>query len=345
MAYTNIKKSSDYFNTKLYTGTGSELAITEVGFQPDLSWLKRRNGIGSHRLFDAVRGATKAIFADATLAESTDAESLKSFDSDGFTLGTAGATNGSGNTYANWNWKANGTGSANTDGSISSTVSANTTSGFNIVSYTGNGTVGATVGHGLGTTPAMIIIKCRDFGHNWITWHQKLSNLATKNLELNTTTAEVTDTTTWNNTAPSSSVVTFGSNTTNQSGLNYIMYCWSEKQGYSKFGSYTGNGNADGTFVYTGFKPAFVLVKNTQQGADDWFIWDNKRPGYNQTQKYLSPNSSNAEADSSSYAIDTLSNGFKVRASTGAINNNNETMIYMTFAEQPLVGDNPATAR
>ena len=343
MAYTNIKKSSDYFNTKLYTGTGSELAITEVGFQPDLSWLKRRNGIGSHRLFDAVRGATKAIFADATLAESTDAESLKSFDSDGFTLGTAGATNGSGNTYANWNWKANGTGSANTDGSISSTVSANTTSGFSIVKYVGTG-ANATVGHGLGSKVDFAIFKITSGANAWLVYHKSLG--ATKAIYLNQTGAVGTNSSGFNNTEPTSSVFSLGSGTIpNTSGGTQIAYCFAEKQGYSKFGSYTGNGNADGTFVYTGFKPAFVLVKNTQQGADDWFIWDNKRPGYNQTQKYLSPNSSNAEADSSSYAIDTLSNGFKVRASTGAINNNNETMIYMTFAEQPLVGDNPATAR
>ena len=351
MAYATISKPGLHFNTKLYTGTGSSNALTGVGFQPDWVWIKERNGGGGHNIFDAVRGTTKVIYSNGTYAESTEAQGLTAFGTDGFTLGTNTNVNENGINHVAWNWKANGSGSANTDGSINTTyTSVNTTAGFSISKYTGNATSGATIGHGLGVAPKMILIKGLGTTYNWIVGHNSLSTNWSKYLTLSTTDAEATATNIFNDTAPTSSVFSIGNALgVNTNSSDYIAYCFAEKTGYSKFGSYTGNGNADGTFVYTGFKPAFVLVKNTQQSADSWFIWDNKRPGYNQIQKYLSPNNANAEADSSSYAIDTLSNGFKVRASTGAINNNNEKMIYMAFAAEPLVANVgasiPATAR
>jgi len=339
MAYTTIKKPSDYFNTLLYTGTGAENAQTGVGFQPDLTWLKRRNGVGSHRLFDAVRGATKAIYPDATLAESTDAQSLKSFDSDGFTLGTDGATNGSGNTYANWNWLgANGT-AANTDGTITSTVSANTTAGFSIATWSGTGSNGS-IGHGLGGVDCMIIkdlSNARDF-YFW----QKTMAYNTR-LELNNTEAFTTGTD--NMTAlPDATKINMAVSTQNNgSGNNYVGYFFQEKQGYSKFGSYTGNGNADGTFVYTGFKPAFVMIKNTTTAGTSWTMCDNKRAGYNASNYRLAPNL--ADVESTSNAWEMYSNGFKMTSTGSRVNTSGNNYIYMAFASEPLVGDNPATAR
>ena len=348
MAYTTINKSTDYFNTKLYTGTGSENVISGVGHQPDWTWIKNRGTTDWHRLLDAVRGATKEIYSNATDGESTLAQSLKSFNTDGFTLGTLAEVNTSSENYASWNWKAGGgQGSSNTDGSINTTyTSVNTTAGFSISTYTGNGSAGATVGHGLGVTPNIVIIKRRSSSEAWAFWSSSLAG-NTSYLRLNATDAVGTASDLFNSTTPSNSLVTLGTGGfSNTNTETYVMYCFAEKTGYSKFGSYTGNGNADGTFVYTGFKPAWVLVKNSQQGGDHWYIWDNKRPGYNQIQKYLGPSRNNAEADSSSYAIDMVSNGFKIRSSTGAINNNGETIVYMAFG-QSLVGSNnvPATAR
>ena len=335
MAYTTINKSTDYFNTKLYTGNGSNNhTITGVGFDTDLAWIKNRGG-DDHRLFDKVRGVNKFVKSNTTDAETTDA--IFTTNSDGYVVTNAGEVNANNQNFVGWNWKANGAGSANTDGSISSTVSVNTTAGFSIVSFN-QASSPQTIGHGLNSVPKIIFIKDRDSVANWQVYSESIG--ASNKLLLDSTNASASSGV-FNSTAPTSSVFTFNSNFGST-----IAYCFAEKTGYSKFGSYLGNGNADGTFVYTGFKPAFVLVKNTQQGSDNWFIWDNKRPGYNQTQKYLSPNNNSAEADSSSFAIDTLSNGFKVRASTGAINNNNEKMIYMAFG-QSLVGSNniPATAR
>ncbi len=343
MAYTTINKSGDYFNTKLYTGNGSTNAQTGVGFQPDFTWLKARSYSDSHALYDAVRGVLQRLQANSTTAEGTVANSLTSFDSDGFTLGSDGQANSNTDTYASWNWKANGAGSANTDGSISSTVSANTTSGFSIVSYTGTGS-NATVGHGLGVAPSMIIAKQRTGTENWPVYHVGLSDSG-KYLELNSTQTATTNTGVWNNTNPTSSVFSIGTNArTNNNTSTYIAYCFAEKKGYSKFGSYTGNGNADGAFIYTGFKPAFVIIKNT--GATEfWSMFDNKRDPYNQMDKKLYPNGSNAESTTSQ--LDFVSNGFKLRNSESEFNQSGNTMIYMCFAAAPLVGTNnvPANAR
>jgi hypothetical protein len=341
MAYTTIKKPSDYFNTKLYTGTGSSNAITGVGFQPDWIWFKCRSEAQSHFLFDAVRGSNKTIQSHTANAEATSTALLTSFDSDGFTVNTDDGVNGSSKTYAAWNWLADNTsGSSNTDGSITSTVSANTTSGFSIVSYTGTGS-NATIGHGLGVAPAMIIIKARTFVEDWIVYHQSTGN--TVKLDLNTYNATNANVTYWNNTSPTSSVFSVGTNDRlNRSGDNYIAYCFAEKKGYSKFGSYTGNGNADGTFVYTGFKPAFFMVKQTNE-IRNWNLSDNKRTNFGVSDGNLHPNLSNAE---NTYEIlDFVSNGVKIRNSGNDYNASGGTFIYMAFAEEPLVGDNPATAR
>ena len=341
MAYTTIKKSSDYFNTKLYTGNGGTNAITGVGFQPDFVWLKSRSEASTdHKLFDAVRGVPNFLSSNLTDAE-TSTGSFNSIDSDGFTVDTTNAAyNQSSATYASWNWKANGTGSANTDGSISSTVSASATSGFSIVSYTGTGATG-TVGHGLGVAPKMIIVKRRSEVSNWDTYNSNLGN--NKVIELNTTSAAYTDNT-WNSTTPTSSVFTVGNNNVNGNSVTHIAYCFADVQGYSKFGSYTGNGSADGTFIYTGFKPAFFLVKRTDL-TSSWTLLDNKRDPFNVTTERLFPNENVAGSVGINANTDFLSNGVKIRVNHGNFNASGGTYIYMAFAEEPLVGDNPATAR
>jgi len=347
MAYTTINKSTAHFNTKLYTGTGSSNALTGVGFQPDWTWIKKRDGTNYHVLTDAVRLATKQIYSNDNGAEETVAEGLKSFDSDGFTLGTNGDTNASSGSYASWNWKAGtGQGSSNTDGSINTTyTSVNTTAGFSICSYTGTGS-NATVGHGLGVAPKIILIKRLSADDNWIVYHNSLGG--TKNLYLDATNAEATRSDTFNNTAPTSSVFSLGSATgTNGSGQTYVAYCFAEKAGYSKFGSYVGNGNTDGAFIYTGFKPAFFLLKRTDGAGDKWRLWDNERSPFNVVDDSLAPNESSAEYDDSSVSLDFLSNGVKMKMSGGgAGNGSGETYIYMAIG-QSLVGSNnvPCTAR
>ena len=342
MAYTTIKKPSDYFNTILTAG-GAQ-SITGVGFQPDLVWNKRREDTSDHYINDAVRGATKILFTNQTVAEQTSANFMSSFDSDGFTTGS-GYWN-SGASIVAWNWLASNTTASNTDGSITSTVSANTTSGFSIVKYTGTASA-STVGHGLGTIPSCYIVKnlSDTAGQSWNMYHHKLDSTPQDfTIFLNSTSAK-SDEAVWNDTAPTSSVFSIGTaRKTNFSGDNYIAYCFAEKKGFSKFGSYTGNGSTDGTFVYTGFKPAFVIRKNAN-AVTDWRMDDNKRPGYNVIPYTLFPNLNNAETTSSGYYVDLLSNGFKVRGTSVNQNTSGQTYIYMAFAEEPLVGDNPATAR
>jgi len=343
MAYTTIKKPGDYFNTKLYTGNGSSQSITGVGFQPDFIWIKNRDITQWHFLFDAVRGVSQAMFSNVNNAESTQAGTQTAFLSDGFGVGNDVASNGNGNRIASWNWKANGAGSANTDGSINSTVSANTTSGFSIVKFVGNATSGATVGHGLGAVPKVVIIKGRDSALDWRSYFAPLG--AGKYMVLNGNDAVATNTNFMNDTSPTSSVFSLGNGTTpNKSGENYIAYCFAEKTGYSKFGSYVGNGNANGPFIYTGFKPTFVISKNTSI-TQHWSMNDTKRDPFNVGNKRLWPSQSTAEVSDSGYYIDYLSNGFKIRSNSSSWNGSGNTIIYMAFAEQPLIGDNPATAR
>jgi len=349
MAYTTVNKSSDYFNTKLYTGTGADgNAQTGVGFQPDFTWIKERSGgTRDHSLFDAVRGATKRLESNTNNAESTEGNSLQSFNTDGFTVGSTSAVNRDTNPFVAWNWKAGGgQGSSNTDGSINTTyTSVNTTAGFSICSYTGTGS-NATVGHGLGVAPKMILIKRLSAADNWIVYHNSLGG--TKNLYLDATNGQDTRSDTFNNTAPTSSVFSLGSATgTNGSGSTYVAYCFAEKTGYSKFGSYVGNGNSNGTFVYLGFKPAFFMLKKTNAGGDKWRLWDNARSPFNVVDDSLAPNENSAEYVDSSVSLDFLSNGCKMRMSgNGAGNGSGETYIYMAFG-QSIVGSNnvPANAR
>jgi len=339
-----INKSSEYFNTVLYTGDGTTSnAITGVGFQPDWLWIKDRDTAGNrHIITDSV------TFSDRRATNTTDADETNnrvgSYDSDGFTLNSSSSqVNGSSTDYVAWNWLADNTsGSSNTDGSITSTVSASTVSGFSIVSYTGNGTYPSTIGHGLGSVPHVLLTKKRNGTLSWQVYHIGIGN--TKKLQLNGTNAESTDTV-WNNTTPTSSVFTVGNSDTNNSGDTFIAYCFAEKKGFSKFGSYTGNGSADGTFVYTGFKPAMVIVKRTDT-TGEWVIMDNKRDTFNVLNKTLYPSTNDAEATSVD-RFDFLSNGFKSRSTSGFNNASGGTYIYMAFAESPLVGTNniPATAR
>jgi len=344
--YTTINKSTDYFNIKLYVGNQSTQTITGVGFQPDWTWIKNRAASEHHVLTDAVRGANKQLNTNRTNAELTLTTQLTAFTSDGFSVGGGSEVNGNGNNMLSWNWKANGQGSSNTDGTINSTyTSASTTSGFSIVTYTGTNTLGATVGHGLGVAPKMIIVKSRTGGgENWNIYHESLG--ATKYMNLNTSTSAYTDINAWNNTAPTASVFSIGGNSgdTGRSGQNYVAYCFAEKQGFSKFGSYTGNGNADGTFVYTGFKPAWILTLRTD-GNYKRLISDNKRNLSNAVNIYVS--AEYADGDATGIDLDFLSNGFKLRTTDAQRNANGSPYIYMAFAEAPLVGSNnvPATAR
>ena len=343
MSYITFQPS-DYFNTKLYTGTGSSNSLTGVGFQPDLVWIKRRSAISSNQLFDAVRGVTKRVFSDSNEAESTDATTLTSFDSDGFTVSTHTGLNNSSDTYASWNWLANGSGSANTDGTINTTyTSANTTSGVSIIQYTGNSTSGATIGHGLGVEPSVYFCKkTNSSGDNWGFYHKSLG--ATKYLLLNTNDSGLTSSAPWNDTAPTSSVITLGNSTAvNGNTDTFIGYAFAEVKGFSKFGSYVGANTNQ--FIYLGFKPAMVIIKNTSI-TENWSIYDNKRLGYNPAHNRLYPNLNNAEATETK--IDFVSNGMMLRsAGDGHLTGGTNTFVYMAFAEAPLVGSNnvPCTAR
>ena len=347
MAYTVVDFPAEYFNTKLYTGTGATQSITGVGFQPDWVWTKSRSNAGyNHQVHDVIRGANKVLWTNLTNAEgSADTNGFLSFQSDGFNLGADTVyteVNVSGQTYASWNWLANGTGVSNTAGTISSTVSANTTSGFSIVSYTGTG-ANATVGHGLGVAPKMMIVKNRSATAHWQVYHISTSNTASS--QLSGTGTPDTASTYWNDTSPTSTLFSIGTGTpTNGSGNSIIAYCFAEVKGYSKFGSYTGNGSTDGTFTYTGFKPAFVLIKPSSI-VGDWYLFDNKRIGYNDFNAQLYPNLSNAEAQDNK--IDLFSNGFKIRSTGTSVNGSGTSYIYMAFSESPFVSSKaiPTTAR
>ena len=341
MAYTTINKPSEYFNTVLYTGNATGRTISGVGFQPDWTWIKNRSDTSGHRVLDVVRGGTKELIANGTNAEITEAQSLQSWNSDGFVLGTAAGVNANTDNFVSWNWKANGAGVSNTDGSITSTVSANTTSGFSIVSWVATGAVG-TIGHGLGVAPKMIIGKNRTSAYHWQIGHSSIG--WTNELRFNTDASIATNQ--WNNTAPTSSVFSVELYDINKEiGDNSIAYCFAEKKGFSKFGSYTGNGSTNGTFVYTGMKPAYVLTKRTD-ASENWVIQDNKQSPFNPTYDFLLADTSGIPTAGGT-PIDLLSNGFKVRTTSAYSNASGGTYIYMAFAENPLVGTNgiPATAR
>ena len=347
MAYTTIDRPSDYFRVKTYSGSSSDgNAITwdetDNNMQPDWLWLKNRTAAQEHWLADSVRGTGKFLESNSSNAESSDgASGLASFDTNGFTVNDSARTNR--NTMVGWGWKASGSTASNTDGSITSTVSASTDAGFSIVSYTGNQTSGASVGHGLGVAPKMILVKSLSEAHAWRVYHKSVG--ATKELYLNLTNSAYTTSNIWNDQEPTSSVFYLGNNDTgtNKSGVTYIAYCFAEKKGYSKFSSYVGNGSSDGTFCFTGFKPAFVLLKNADE-VEQWWIFDNKRNAYDGNFRYysLNPNHSSAEGTNSADAnhIDFLSNGFKLRTTAQQLNGTSDNLIYMAFAESPFVNSN-----
>lgn len=340
---STIVAGNKHFDVLLETGTGSARNVTGLQFAPDFLWAKGRNASSSHLLYDTVRGVDKSLNTNTTLAEDTTAGQLTSFNSNGYSLpnDTAGYVNYSGRTYAFWNWKANGSGVSNTDGSITSTVSANTTAGFSIVTYTGNGSSGATVGHGLGVTPAMIITKARSGSGEWMVAHKSLGN---GNLVLNQTLQSYDPATQFSQgglAAPNSST-TFGFvagsggvGNANATGTTFVAYCFADVEGFSKFGSYTGNGSSDGPFVYTGFRPAFILVKRTNL-AEGWEILDTSRNTYNPVNSLLEANQSSAEITNTSRDTDYLANGFKVRNTSNAMNASGSTYIFAAFAENPF---------
>lgn len=337
-----IDKPSKYFTAKTYTGTGATQSITGLEFSPDWVWTKTRSTTFAHGFWDNVRGATKKLSSNSTDAEVTES-GLTAFNSDGFTLGSDAGANQNTGSYIAWCWDANGTGVSNTSGSITSTVSANTTSGFSIVGYTGTG-ANATVGHGLGVAPKMVIVKSRSNSTDWIVGNTNIG--WTKLLRLNTTDAQETNNY-FNDTAPTSSVFSLGTTVNvNGSGYTYVAYCFAEVKGFSKAFSYTGNGSSDGTFVYTGMRPAFIIVKRTDT-TGTWFVFDNKRDTYNFLQRRISPNESSAEGVSGEQDFDFLSNGFKPRRNAGDWNASGGTYIGFAIAENPFVSSKgiPTTAR
>jgi len=340
--YTAIDDPSAYFQIATYTGNGTDnTAITYDGnsdMQPDFLWFKLRSTTGNHVLFDSNRGVTKYIRSNTTGAETTNGTLLKSFDTDGFTVGTSANTNWNTETLVSWGWKANGgTTSTNTTGTINTTVQTNTDAGFSIVTYTGNGSTGQTIGHGLGVAPDMMLVKNISGAYNWAVYH-KDSNSSPEDYyaQLNTDYAFSLATDIFGTSPATSSVIGVKNfNETNASGSNYVAYCFASKQGYSKFGKYVGNGNDNGVFVYTGFKPAFVLYKKTS--SENWIILDNKRDPHNVAFTRLVPNKTNADTTSLTALMDFTSNGFKLRTSHASINSNNTDYIYMAFAENPFV--------
>jgi len=349
MAYTTIDDPSAYFQTKIYTGNGSTQDITFDGnsnLQPDFLWLKGRSLAEGHTLQNSVSGVTKHLHSQNTDAEVTDTGIVTAFNSDGFSLGDEGDVNANTSTFVGWGWKTgtafSNDASSTSVGSIDSTGSVNTDAGFSIVKWTGND-ANATVAHGLGAVPGMFIVKnLSNDSTGWYVYHQSLGN--TKHILLDTAAALVDDIN-WNDTSPTSTVINLGGQTGSNGPSNSMLaYCFAEKQGYSKFGSYTGNGNANGTFVYTGFKPAWIMIRDT--AARSWIILDNKRNTFNVVNNRLFPDSSDAQ-NTSVDAADFTAQGFKIRSTNSSVGISGNTYIFMAFAENPLVTSTgvPATAR
>ena len=350
MTTPTIPAGNLFMNATLYTGNGGTQTITNgvsgQSFQPDLVWIKGRSSSNQdHTLVDSVRGVSRRIRSNATTAEVLESGfNVTAFNSSGFTAvddaagdynvnGSVGGTYSGAAQYVGWQWKAGGTAVSNTNGTITSSVSANTTSGFSVVSWTQGSSTSQTIGHGLGVAPAMFIVKDRTATSSWYVYHQSIG--ATGGLSLNSTSATTTSANFWNNTAPTSSVMTISTNCIGTAGDALITYCWTPIAGYSAFGSYTGNGSADGPFVYLGFRPRFVMIKQTS-GVSDWWIWDTARETYNQMSTPLFPNTSGAEASNVAYNFDILSNGFKMRSSNATVNGSGLTYIYACFAENPF---------
>jgi hypothetical protein len=344
MPTPTIPAGNLFMNATLYTGTAATQSITNgalgASFQPDFIWIKSRSSTDYHQVFDSVRGISGSG-SPSLITNLTDAEAnygptfgVTAVNSTGFTVvGNGSFTNGSGINYVGWQWKAGGTAVTNNVGSLSAQVSANTTSGFSVVTYTGNGTAGATIGHGLGATPAMIMIKGRNATGDWQVYHQSIGNTGIVCLNLNIAT--FTTVLAWNNTSPTSSVFTLGSGGDLNGNTNtYVAYCWTPIAGFSQFGSYTGNGSADGPFVYTGFRPRFIMLKDYTNTGDNWILHDTARSPSNVVNLDLAANDS--YADETFTALDILSNGFKLRNTNNNWNGSGRGYIYMAFAENPF---------
>ena len=330
-----ITKPNLHFDATTYTGTdGVAGSVTGVGFQPDFVWGKRRSVNASHTLYDAVRGATKEIYSDLTNAEGTNSNGLTAFNSDGFSYGVSSAL--SQGSIVAWCWKANGAGSTNTAGSITSQVSANPTAGFSVFTFNSGASGTQTVGHGLGAYPGMVIFKDRGVSGYWSVWHSAFSNPAQSYMYLDLTNAVGADASQWSNTAPTSSVFTYNSGYSFNANRNMLAYAWAPIAGYSAFGSYTGNGSADGPFVYLGFRPRFVMIKRTDTSGTDWILLDSSRDPTNVVDQYLAANLSDAETVYANDKVDFLSNGFKQRGTASGQNGSGGTFIYMAFAEAPF---------
>jgi hypothetical protein len=338
MAYTTIDDPSAYFKVQLYTGNGSaNHAITfddtDTDMQPDLVWIKNRDATDEHCMFDSVRGATKMIGTNVTAEQATDTDTLDSFTSDGFQVDADDKVNTNTEKYVSWNWKESAT------------------AGFDIVQYTGTGSA-TTHAHSLSAVPHFILIKQHNTGRHWSCYHHKNTSAPeTEYLTPSLTSATIDRSADYNDTAPTSSVWSVGTqdetNGSSPGGVSHIAYLWSEKQGFSKFGSYTGNGNADGTFAYTGFRPAFVMLKRTDS-TGGWYMYDNKRAGYNGSSGYLQGNDSSAEdTNAGNFGFDILSNGFKLKGTYATVNNSGGNYVFMAFAEAPFVNSNgvPCNAR
>ena len=351
MAYINFQPS-DYFSTKLWTGDGSaSRAITGVGFQPDFTWMKPRTTTIEYSLYDAVRGATWALQSNNNEAQGQNNGYgwLSAFDSDGFTVAEGGSNadrvNANAEEYVGWNWKA-GTTSGLTGGTITPTAySINTTAGFGIYQYAGTSTAG-TIAHGLGVAPECVIVKKISGADAWWAYHlythSDTSTSGQYYTVLDTTATRNTNSGAWNNTNPTDTLIHLGDagNTNSSSGSStYIMYAFAPKKGFSSFGGFKGNINANGPFCYTGFRPAWILIKNAS-GVEAWNCWDVKRSPFNLTQNSLNIDDTSAQQTSSAKCLDILSNGFKIRTTSTEINGNNADMIYLAFAEFPLVSSN-----
>ena len=341
MAYSTINDPSAHFQTATYTGNGSTQSITNSGnsnLKPDFAWIKDLGSAFDHKLQDSTRGSTYTLESNTTTAAYNDTDAVTSFNTDGFSLGSNANVNDNTANLVAWQWKANGgTTSSNGSGSITSTVQANTTAGFSIVTYTGTGS-NATVGHGLGVAPDLIFVKLTSGSGDWTIYSSTLGN--TKYLRLNGDIAAGTQSTYWQDTSPTSTAFSIGTaGDVNTSSGSHVAYCFTSIQGYSKFGTFLGDGQTDGPFIYTGFKPAWVMTKNSSS-AGGWAIMDAGRNPNNVQNKYLIANTADVQATGSSFDIDSNSNGFKIRANNGNINANGDTIVYMAFAENTLVGTN-----
>ena len=338
---STIVKGNTVMDATLYTGNSSGASVVNTaGFKPDLVWMKCRSFARNHELLNSVTGGSSTLFSNLTNAEATD-QRISSFNSNGFTYTSNSNSANTGDTFVGWQWQAGqGSSSSNTSGSITSTVSVNASAGFSVVTWAGSGAAG-TVGHGLGVTPAMIITKNRTTGStNWVTWHQSLPSATATDagyIYLDSTGAASTTSVFYNGTQITSSSFGLRGNNSNvnASSNNYVAYCWTPIAGFSSFGSYTGNGSTDGPFVYTGFRPKFVMIKRTDSG-NNWFILDSSRNTYNLSNAQLLPNSSAVESTNTDCNIDMLSNGFKLRTALDASNGSGGTYIYMAFAENPF---------